>query len=573
MRIKRGRLLLLMLFAFVFVVVILRMTAEPKIPEGSVLVIDLGGEYVEGVETPWFERLLGDRQSTLLSLLQTFAKAERDDRLAAVLVRVRPLDIGWAKAQEVRDAIGRLREAGRRTIAYFEVEQLGANLEYYVATATDEVYVAPATTAPLVGLSAEYYFLGGLWQKLGVGVDVEQAGEFKSATEFLAGEKMSDASRLVENSLLDSFDAQFVNGIAARRGLDAAALRTLIDEAPADPRALVEVGLADGVAFYDEILEHLGEPDVVDEVVYGRVDPASVGIDPQSRFALIYGNGPVVVGEGDRSLTGDPVVASDTIAGAIEDASSDPGIRAIILRIDSPGGSPLASDVIWRATQRARESGKPVVASFSDVAASGGYYVACGADAIVAEPGSLTGSIGAFVLRPVLGGLLDKAGIGYEVLTRAARADLLASTQPLSPAARRLLAEEVTGIYELFVERVAAGRELDLARVNEVARGRVWTGLQAAQVGLVDELGGLRTAIDRGKELAGVDSEEDVQLVLYPAPRTFAERVAEALQGRAQLALRTALPVPEVLRDLERWLASVPPLTPVLLPPFVAEIR
>jgi protease-4 len=573
MRIKRGRLLLLMLFAFVFVVVILRMTAEPKIPEGSVLVIDLGGEYVEGVETPWFERLLGDRQSTLLSLLQTFAKAERDDRLAAVLVRVRPLDIGWAKAQEVRDAIGRLREAGRRTIAYFEVEQLGANLEYYVATATDEVYVAPATTAPLVGLSAEYYFLGGLWQKLGVGVDVEQAGEFKSATEFLAGEKMSDASRLVENSLLDSFDAQFVNGIATRRGLDAAALRTLIDEAPADPRALVEVGLADGVAFYDEILEHLGEPDVVDEVVYGRVDPASVGIDPQSRFALIYGNGPVVVGEGDRSLTGDPVVASDTIAGAIEDASSDPGIRAIILRIDSPGGSPLASDVIWRATQRARESGKPVVASFSDVAASGGYYVACGADAIVAEPGSLTGSIGAFVLRPVLGGLLDKAGIGYEVLTRAARADLLASTQPLSPAARRLLAEEVTGIYELFVERVAAGRELDLARVNEVARGRVWTGLQAAQVGLVDELGGLRTAIDRGKELAGVDSEEDVQLVLYPAPRTFAERVAEVLQGRAQLALRTALPVPEVLRDLERWLASVPPLTPVLLPPFVAEIR
>jgi protease-4 len=420
MRIKRGRLLLLMLFAFVFVVVILRMSAEPKIPEGSVLVIDLGGEYVEGVETPWFERLLGDRQSTLLSLLQTFAKAERDTRLAAVLVRVRPLEIGWAKAQEVRDAIGRLREAGRRTIAYFEVEQLGANLEYYVATATDEFYVAPATTAPLVGLSAEYYFLGGLWQKLGVGVEVEQAGEFKSATEFLAGEKMSDASRLVENSLLDSFDAQFVNGIAARRGLDAAAVRALIDEAPANPQALVDVGLADGVAFYDEILEDLGEPHVVDELVYGQVDPASVGIDPQSRFALIYGSGPVVVGEGDRSLTGDPVVASDTIAGAIEDAASDPGIRAIILRIDSPGGSPLASDVIWRATQRARESGKPVVASFSDVAASGGYYVACGADAIVAEPGSLTGSIGAFVLRPVLGGLFDKAGIGYEVLTRAA---------------------------------------------------------------------------------------------------------------------------------------------------------
>ncbi|UCE85807.1 MAG: S49 family peptidase [Deltaproteobacteria bacterium] len=574
MRLTRGRLLLLIVIAFVLIVALLRMAAQPDVREGSVLVIDLDGEYVEGAETPWVERLLGARQNTLLSLLQSLALAERDDRLAAVVFRIRPLAVGWAKAQEIRDAIGRLREAGRRTIAYFEVERLGANLEYYVATAADEIYVAPATTAPLVGLAAEYYFLGGLWEKVGIDVEVEQAGEFKSATEFFAAKKMSDASRSVENALLDSIDAQFVDGIAEGRGIAASAVRSLIDEAPADAEVLVDAGLVDGIAYYDELLEDLGDPHLVPGPAYRQIDPSSVGIRPTARFALIYGSGPVVVGEGDRSLSGDPVIASDTIAGALEEAAADPDIRAIILRVDSPGGSPLASDVIWRATQRARAGGTPIVASLSDVAASGGYYLACGADAIVAEPGSLTGSIGAFVLRPVFGGLYDKVGIGFEVLTRAARADLLATSQPLSPAARQLLADEVQGIYALFLERVAQGRALELARAHEVARGRVWTGSQALEQGLVDELGGLRAAIGRGKALAGVDPEADVQLILYPAPRSFAERVAEALQGRvATLARRSALPVPAVLRELERWLAAAPPLTPVLLPPFVAEIR
>lgn len=574
MKRRRWRILLFALIAFLLIAAVLRQLGRPSVPQGSALVIDLGGRYVEGAQTPWLGRLLGDRQRTLQGLLANLAKAERDGRLAAVVFRIGPLEIGWAKAQEIRDAIGRLRDAGRHTVAYFEVERIGGNLEYYVATAADEVYLAPGTTVPLVGLAAEYYFLGGLWEKVGIAVESEQAGEFKSATEFFSGTKMSEASRLMENALLDSIDAQFVAGIAERRGLEATVVRAAIDTAPTDPAHFVEQGLADGVAFYDEILEDLGHPHVLRERVYDRVDPSSVGFALGASFALVYGNGPVVTGEAGRSLSGQPVVASDTIARALEDASLDPGIAAIILRIDSPGGSPLASDVIWHATQRARASGKPVVASFSDVAASGGYYVACGADAIVAHPASLTGSIGAFVLKPAVGDLLQKLGIGFDVLTRGARADLLSASQRLSPAARQLLRDEVWSVYELFLERVAEGREIDRERAHEVARGRVWTGMQAMERGLVDELGGLRVAIDRAKILAGLDAEVDVRLVVYPTPPTFPERIAEVFQASVvRLAAPAPLPVPAGLRELARWLAAAAPLTPVLLPPFVAEIR
>ena len=574
MRLTRGRILFFLLGVMLIVWALSRAASEPDVAPGSLLAIRLEGGYPERVETPWIARLMGERERTLLDLLGNLAKAERDERLSTVMFRVRPLQIGWAKAQEIRDAITRIRDEGRHTIAYIEVEKLGANLEYYVASAADEVVLAPSATAPLVGLVAEYYFLGGLWEKLGLAVEVEQAGEFKSATEFFAAEKMSDAARLMENAILDSIDAQFVAGIAAGRGLAPEAVRDAIDAAGSDPEHLLERGLVDDVAFADEVVARLGDPPVVKDHEYARVSPASVGITPTASFALVYGNGPVVLGEGEVTVAGEPVFASDTVAEALEEASLDPTIEAIILRVDSPGGSALASDVIWHATRRAREGGKPLIASFSDVAASGGYYAACGADSIVAHPATLTGSIGVFVLRPVLGGLFEKLGIGFEVLTRGARAELLSATQPLSPAARELLRREVETIYERFLSRVASGRDIDRDLADSVGRGRVWTGSDAYERGLVDDLGGLRAAIDRGKDLAGLDADQDVQLVVYPAPLTLAERLADALQGRvARLVAEQSPPLPGAVRKIERWLASAPPLTPVLLPPVLAEVH
>ncbi len=230
---------------------------------------------------------------------------------------------------------------------------------------------------------------------------------------------------------------------------------------------------------------------------------------------------------------------------------------------------------MWRATQLARKQGKPLIASFSDVAASGGYYVACGADAIVASPGSITGSIGVFVLRPVIGGLLEKFGIGVESLTRGAHADLLLSSRPLSQSSRKRLREEVESIYTLFVERVAAGRNLSPERVDALARGRVWTGAQAAEIGLIDGLGGLRVAVARAKELLKLDPDADVALVPYPRPRSLVEELQEALRGVVQVSeLPLPLPrLPRLVRRVRQWLAAVPEGAPAVLPPFIVEIR
>ena len=539
---------------------------------GSTLGFELSGSYVEAAAAPLLDRMLGDGRAPFVSVLSELAKAQRDPRLAAVVLRIRDLDVGWGMAQELRDAVRELSASGRRTLAYLETGSLGANLEYYVASAADEVVIAPATSSPLVGLAMEYLFLGGLWEKLGAGVEAIGSGEYKSGAETLAGSKMSEAHREMATSLLDSTFEQFVQGIAEGRGLEPAYVRETIDSAPVTPEELVGLGLADAVASYDEAVARAGSGALVEAADYAGVDPASLGFDPVARFALIYGSGTVAMGEGTRSRTGGFVLTSDTVSDALEQAAEDPEIRAIVFRIDSPGGSPLASDIVWRALARARDSGKPVVASVSNTAASGGYYVMCGADAVVAPPGSLVGSIGVFAIRPVIGGLLEKLGIGFETMTRGAYADLLLATQPLSDAGRERLLREITGLYDVFVARVAKGRGLEPAQVDAVGRGRVWTGAQGLERGLVDELGGLRAAVRRAKREAGLAEDADVALVPYPAPLSLADQLAEAL---LQTAIRAAqpLPVPRLLAGLEGLLAPLAEGGPLLVPPLVMEIR
>jgi len=488
-----------------------------------------------------------------------------------VLLRVRPLQIGWAKAQELRDAIQSLSAAGKRTVAFVELASFGANLEYYVASAADEVVLSPATRAPLVGLAAEFFFLGGLWEKLGVELEVERIGDYKSAADFIAGREMSEAHREMANALLDSIDAQFVAGIAEGRDLTPAFVRGAIEQAPFTPDDLRSMGLVDDVLHYDELLAQVGEP-VIEAGEYAAVDPSEVGFTPVTQFALVYGSGNVVEGDRAASPGGGEVLAGDRVSRALVEAAEDPEISAIIFRIDSPGGSALASDQVWRGVQRARGLGKPVVASFSDVAASGGYYVACGADAIVAMPGSVTGSIGVVVLRPVLSGLLDKLDIGFASLMRGPRSDLLLSTRRLSPASRELLRNEMASIYELFLERVADGRELERDAVDAAGQGRVYTGEQALELGLIDGLGGLREAVRIAKERLELEPDDDVSLVPYPRPQSVADQVSEAL-GRLALVSARGPALSAVERRLEEWLMSVGETGPLLLPPFLAEIR
>lgn len=574
------RMLIVLLLICVVLYLLLRPlagSAPEPIAQGSTLVVEVGGGYVEAPTASPLARLAGDQTRPFVDLLSTFTLVERDDRIATVVLRIQPLEIGWGKADELRAAIARLREKGRKTIALLEVQSFSANKELYVGSAADELWVAPGAGIPLVGMAAEYVFLGGFWQKLGVEFDIARAGKYKSAVEIFSERTMSEASREMANSLLDDTFERFVAALAGDREKSPEAIRATIDQGYVHGRELAEAGLIDGEIHLDELLARLG-PDVVEHADYLRTDPRALGFDPKARFALVYGSGTVVQGDSaDSPFATQPSFASDTVSRAIRDAAEDPDIAAIVLRIDSPGGSAMASELVWRALRQAREKGKPVVASFSDVAASGGYYVASGADVIVSDPGTLTGSIGVFALRPVVGGLLDKLEIGVDGLTRGAHADFLLSSDKMSPEAHERLQSSVLETYQLFLARVAEGRAKSVEEIDGLGQGRVWTGRQAHEAGLVDELGGLYEAVRRAKTEVGLAVDTDVELVAFPKHKPLTQQLVEMVQGVAIRAAAEAggppIAWPAPIDRILAWSRDLPLGTPLLIPPVLVEIR
>lgn len=551
---------------------------QPGVAAGSALLLRLEGELLEAPDAPFFAQALGMHQRSLVTTLSELRKAQRDERLAHVILEIDDLRIGWAKAQELRDAIQDLREAGRRPVALLGVGGFGANLEYYVASAAEEVWLQPGSGPPLLGLAEEHLFLGGLWERYGVAMTVGRAGTYKGAADQIAAFEMSEPYREQAESLLDSMDAQFVAGIAGARGIAEDAVRAALADASSRPDALTARGLVDGVATRAELVAKLGAPKLVKAEEYAAVDPGSVGFDPVATFALVYASGAVVAGEGRTTRTGAPVAAAGTIVEALEKAVEDDAVKAIVLRVDSPGGGSFPSELIWRAVRKARAS-KPVVASFSDYAASGGYYLAAGADAVVAQPGTITGSIGVFAVRPALGGLFERFGVNTETMQRAPHAELNLSTPPLSEDTAAWLDREVQEVYGLFLERVAEGRGLAKEAVDAVGQGRVWTGAQAGERGLVDRLGGLRAAVALAKERAGIAADADVSLTVYPPPKPLAQQLAEAFRTSAVRAASAALPFdPEALPAamagrVRAWLAAVAEGGTLLVPPVWVEIH
>jgi len=542
---------------------------SPSIAQGSLLVIELSGRYVDG-PVPLLSRLRGEPVESLLTLTSELRKAARDERLAGVVFRVRNVDLGWAQAEEIRQAILKLSQKGRKTLAVLEFEGFG-NAPYYLASAADKVVATPGGNSPFVGLAGEYLFYGALLEKIGVKVEYERVGEYKSAVESYAESKMSPKNREQTEALMDSIEQHFIEQVAASRKRTVEQVKLAIDSAPSAPESFLEQGLVDEVAPWEAALAELGEHERVEEDVYSQVTPEAVGFDAKATFAIVHGVGAVVVGEGATS-SGSPVMASDTVVEALKDAAKNPDVKAIVLRLDSPGGSPLASDLIWQAIRDIQKQGKPVVASLSDLAASGGYYVASAADTIVSQPQTLTGSIGVFVIRPVLAGLMDKLGIGVEAVTRGARADLLLATKPLSAETREVLRDDVQHTYDRFLGRVAEGRKLEPAAVDKIARGRVWTGAQALEIGLVDRLGGVPEAVLAAKEKLGLAPDADVLLVQYPPPKPLAQQLVEALQGGGGVSLES-LGLPRGARDLVAALRALPVGAPLLIAPGWIEIH
>lgn len=517
----------------------------PVIEDESHLLVDLEGDYPEMPPAGVLERVVGGAGMSLFDLLGVLRNAREDARIKSVVLRVRSLGIGWGKAQDIREAVAALGER-KPVTAYLEQEVTGGLLEYYVAAAASKVYLPPGASTPLTGLIANFFFLGGVWEKLDIDPQVEKIREYKTAGDQLAYKEMSPHHREMSNALLDSIYAQAIAGIAASRGMTPDAMRALIDRAPMTAPELVESRLADGERFFDEIRTELVGADgkFVQAKAYRHAGLPGVELGP-GKLAIIYATGPIVTGEGGGLQDG--VVGSDTLAKAFRDASKNDEVKAIIFRLDSPGGSALASDLIWRATQNARAV-KPVIVSMSDVAGSGGYYVAAGANRILAQPATLTGSIGVVTWKPNLSGLLHRLGIGTDSLSRGKMARIPSLMHTYSDGERQRIAAAVQQIYRLFVSRVAAGRSMSEEAVNAVARGRVWTGEQATGNGLVDELGGFNAAVAAAKAAAGLDVDKRVEVVFYPQAKDFSERLSELLETRLMARL------PAWIGALREWM-------------------
>ncbi|HVO26785.1 MAG TPA: signal peptide peptidase SppA [Candidatus Margulisiibacteriota bacterium] len=509
--------------------IVRRLLRAPVIKPGSYLLLEVGGSYSEGPPPDLVASLLRRRERTLNELITTIREAQIDQRIKGVIVKVTPLEIGWGKIQDIRDALLEFKGSHKPLLALLQAEASGSNKEYYLASTADRVYLSPSVTAPLNGLAANFIFLGGVWEKLDIQMDVEKIREYKTFGDMLANKEMTPAHRDMANSLLDSLNAQFIGGIMRNRGLTADAVRALIDKCPVSPTDYETAHLSDGSRYLQDLHDEIGgeQTPLVDMKDYEQVDAASLGLGVGPKIGVVYAVGGIMTGESGTGIQGE-MMGSDTVSHALMDAADDDAVRAIVFRVDSPGGSALASDLVWRATQQARKK-KPVIVSMSDVAASGGYYVSAGGSRILAQPGTLTGSIGVVFARANIKGLLARLGINTETITRGPFANLEDVTTPLTPDGRQKLIMEMDHIYDIFVDRVAAGRSLTAERVNAIGRGRVWTGAQAKENGLVDELGGFAAATQAAKKAAGIDPKQEVELVYYPRRKSVLERLSEAL--------------------------------------------
>jgi protease-4 len=532
--------------------------SAPTIHDNSVLALRVAGPLPDYVADDPLRRFFGGPEQSLTGLVLQFKKAKVDKRITAIFLDIEGSGAGWAKAEEIRDAIADFRSSGKPVYAYMEY---GMNKEYYIASACDRIYVAPPGELFINGLAADVMFFRGSLDKLGIYPDIYQIGAYKSAGDMFTKKEMTKEHREYVNELLEDLYNRYVAAIAKARGKTPDEVKTLIANAPYNAKSAKAAGLIDGFGYRNEVEKELKtrlgykENEELHQVrgsEYRDVDPESLGLNKGEKIAIIYASGDINSGRSQNSPSGDQSIGSDTLVKALNDARNDKTIKAIVLRVDSPGGSGLASDIIWHAVDEARQK-KPVVVSMSDLAASGGYYISASASKIVAEPSTITGSIGVVAGKPVVKGLYDWLGITNEYVMRPQNgaAGMFRETEKFDDKTERPRFEAwINETYQDFISKVAKGRNKDAKEIDKVGQGRVWTGAQGRDKGLVDEFGGLDRAIEVAKELAKLPKDKDVHRVIFPAPQTFLQ---ELLSGGSDETAET----PE-LRQQRAVLASLP---------------
>jgi protease-4 len=509
--------------------------AEPSVPSRSTLILRIDGDPVEGGPDDGFSQFLPVRRAhSIRMLVENVRKAKVDRRVAAMVVRPSGLSSPYtAKVQELRDAILDFRRSGKPAVAFLED---GEQIDYYLATACDRIFLLPSSPLQLVGSASYEVFLRGTLDKVGVVPDLMHIGAYKTASNQLTEKTFTAAHREMAQSLNDENYDQVVKAIADGRKKSEAEVRTLLDEGPYLPEDALGVGLIDDLGYEDQIGEKgkipYGRGKTLELDEYDRVSATSLGLGRGPRIAVIYASGTIVSGRSGYDPLNGAVLGADTLIDYIRKVREASDIKGVVLRIDSPGGSAAASDAIWRelALMRDAKPDRPFVVSMSDLAASGGYYMAMAAPEIVAEPGTLTGSIGIFGGKFVTGGVYAKLGANIEGVSRGAHADMNSPTRPYSDAERAKMGQQLQAFYDQFVERVAASRHMTPEHVDALAQGRVWTGRQAKQNGLVDAIGGLDRAVALVRQKARLPGT-DVELVVYPTRKSFYEILTSQFSG------------------------------------------
>jgi protease-4 len=532
--------LLVFLSVFLVFFALLRFRERPpEIAANSVLVLRPTGTFPEKapVEIPF----LSDGPSlTVSNVWMSLRKAAADPHIRAVVLEPESLRAGWGKLQELRQDITQFRKSGKPVYAYLHTPSAR---EYYLATAADRIYLAPADQAYLKGLRAEVMFFKNTLDKLGVSIEVEHAGKYKDFGDQFTRSSMSPETREVINSLVDGIYGDLLAGIAEGRKKTPEQVSAIIDQGLFLAPELEKAGLVDELRFEDqmwgELKSRLGLKDAksgdlkrVRAETYARVPPEAAGQAGKSRVALVVGEGDIVRGDPDNPASDEDSLTSTGFDKLLDQVGNDSSIRAVVVRIDSPGGEVRASDDIWRAMNLLSKK-KPLVISMSDVAASGGYYMAMTGDPIVAYPDTETGSIGVVFGKPNLHGLYNKVGITKDAVQRGKYAAIDSDYTPLNGDERQKLQHGIDASYQDFIEKVAAARHRTAAQIDPVAQGRVWLGSQAKNHGLVDAIGGLDTAIEMAKKKANIPAAENVTVVSYPPRRSILDLLVRRSQEDA----------------------------------------
>ena len=544
-----------------------------------ILELDLTDGLPEGPVTDPLSAVLSRRKIRLTDVIEGLRRARQDDRVRALVVKVGGGQIGLARMQEIREAVAGFRESGKLAVAWAETfgEFTHGNVPYYLATAFDRIYLQPSGSVGLTGVAVEQLFLHDALAKIGVAFQSAKRYEYKSAADALTERGFTPAAREATERLAVSVAEQISAAIAERRGMTVEDARALLDRGPFLAADALSEGLVDALGYRDEVYADVRKEAGADAVLQyvARYQRAHILAQrarqlskQRERFvAVIYASGPIKSGRTTRSPLGGGAMGSDTVSAALRSARHDERARAVLLRVNSPGGSAVASDTIWREVVRIRAAGKPVVVSMGDVAASGGYYISMAADIIVAQPGTLTGSIGVILGKPVLADALERAGITTDSVSVGTGATMFAPTHPFTDEEWQRINTWLDAVYRDFTEKVASGRRMPADRVDQVARGRVWTGADAAGNGLIDELGGLQTAAEIARRRAGLPA--DAPLRVYPRLTPLDQlRPPESSESRPAAAAALELGFADAWGPAWRLAAraGLPPYGPLMLP-------